>query len=92
MVPPPQIMRSGRKNGLTPKLDFTAEGNNFMDGLSSSNRILLNKGMKPGTLPSLGNSDKKFNAYSTQIDPSIRLLQGPPATAMTAFEGGFSMN
>ena len=27
-----------------------------------------------------------------QIDPDIRLLQGPPSMAMTAFEGGFSMN
>jgi len=25
-------------------------------------------------------------------DPDMRLLQGPPATAMTGFEGGYSMN
>jgi hypothetical protein len=55
MVPPPQIFKGARKQGrLVPKLGATDDGNNYMDGLSSSNRILLNKGMKPGTLPSLG--------------------------------------
>jgi len=27
-----------------------------------------------------------------QIDPSMRLLQGPPSMGMMSFEGGFSMN
>ena len=54
MVPPPQVFKEKKNGKLVPKFGNTNEGNSYMDGLSSSNRILLNKGMKPGTLPSLG--------------------------------------
>jgi len=69
--------------------------------MSSSNRILLNKGLKPGLLPSLNKTHAGGFGMSggmgdtqgvPQIDPSMRLLQGPPSMAMSAFEGGFSMN
>ena len=29
---------------------------------------------------------------STELDPNLRLLQGPPAMVMAGFEGGYSMN
>jgi hypothetical protein len=56
-----------------------------VSGLSSTNKILLNKGPKPGQLPSL-------RMGQSQIDQNMRLLQGPPAMVMAGFEGGYSMN
>lgn len=57
MVPPPQIMsESGhqrKRSTLIPKLGIDAKDGTFVEGLSSSNRILLNKGLKPGMLPAL---------------------------------------
>jgi hypothetical protein len=64
----------------------------MVDGLSSSNRILLNKGLKPGLLPSLGATGRSRMPGIPSIDPSMRLLQGPPYMGMMSFEGGFSMN
>jgi hypothetical protein len=30
--------------------------------------------------------------FGTEVDPNLRLLQGPPAMVMAGFEGGYSMN
>ena len=61
-----------------------------IDGLSSTNRILLNKGPgKPGQLPSIS---KTGYGTASQMDTNMRLLQGPPAMVMAGFEGGYSMN
>ena len=56
MVPPPQIMDTGhtrKRSTLIPKLGVDRNDGTFVEGLSSSNRILLNKGLKPGMLPAL---------------------------------------
>lgn len=51
----------------------------------------MNKGAsKPNQLPSLKASG--FGAGTAQLDPNMRLLQGPPAMVMAGFEGGYSMN
>lgn len=63
-----------------------------MEGLSSTNRILLNKGPKPGQLPALTGRMSKFAGQTSTLDPNMRLLQGPPAMVMAGFEGGYSMN
>ena len=73
MVPPPQILQGPKKGGsrLVPRIMQNADGPKI-DGLSSTNRILLNKGPgKPGQLPSIGKS-----GYGTQsqLDTNMRLL------------------
>jgi len=50
MVPPPQILGPPRKGGppaMVPRLTPT-QGGPALEGLSSTNKILLNKGVKPG--------------------------------------------
>jgi len=46
MVPPPQILKGPKKGGmkLRPVMKSMADGNASLEGLSSTNRILLNKG------------------------------------------------
>jgi len=67
-----------------------------IDGLSSTNRILLNKGPKNGQLPAIAKSGNFASmggmGTQSQLDPNMRLLQGPPAMVMAGFEGGYSMN
>ena len=62
MVPPPQIMSDAKHNRkrstLVPKLNTDKNDGNFVEGLSSSNRILLNKGLKPGMLPALAQTGR----------------------------------
>ena len=50
MVPPPQIMKGPKKGGmqLRPKIIADQGKGSAIEGLSSTNRILLNKGPKPG--------------------------------------------
>jgi hypothetical protein len=60
--------------------------------MSSTNRILLNKGQKHGKLPSLGKTSVIGAMQTNTLDPNMRLLQGPPAMVMAGFEGGYSMN
>ena len=45
--------RSKKNSVAIPRLAFDEGEGAFVDGLSTSNRILLNKGLKPGTLPAL---------------------------------------
>jgi hypothetical protein len=90
MVPPPQLI-AGMKRGskkLVPKLGESTVGAPAVTGLSSTNRILLNKGSKPNQLPSLGNynTQRLTDMGQSQID-NMRLLQGPPAMVMAGFEG-----
>ena len=61
-------------------------------GMSSTNRILLNKGPKPNQLPSLSDygREKMQQLGQSQMD-NMRLLQGPPAMVMAGFEGGYSL-
>jgi hypothetical protein len=94
MVPPPQLI-AGMKRGskkLVPKLGESTVGAPAVTGLSSTNRILLNKGSKPNQLPSLGNynTQRLTDMGQSQID-NMRLLQGPPAMVMAGFEGGYSL-
>jgi hypothetical protein len=71
-----------------PKLSSDPEGS-AITGLSSTNRILLNKGPKPGQLPAL--SDYGRDRVGSQMVDNMRLLQGPPALVMAGFEGGYSL-
>jgi hypothetical protein len=96
MVPPPQILgpplKSKRGGGqLVPKFMNSNQGPQ-LEGMSSTNRILLNKGQKHGKLPSLGKTSVIGNMHTSNLDPNMRLLQGPPAMVMAGFEGGYSMN
>jgi hypothetical protein len=61
-------------------------------GMSSTNRILLNKGPKPNQLPSLSDygREKMNQLQQSQMD-NMRFLQGPPAMVMAGFEGGYSL-
>jgi hypothetical protein len=34
----------------------------------------------------------QFAGQTSNLDPNMRLLQGPPAMVMAGFEGGYSMN
>jgi len=93
MVPPPQIMQGG-KNGKKnhPGVDQTDAGVQIT-GMSSTNRILLNKGPKPNQLPSLsdyGREKAGAAMQQSQMD-HMRLLQGPPSMVMAGFEGGYSL-
>ena len=63
MVPPPQIMsteqgHTRKRSTLVPKLGQDRNDGTFVEGLSSSNRILLNKGLKPGMLPALAQTGR----------------------------------
>ena len=92
MVPPPQILQGPKMGGkkLVPKMNSTDQGPQI-SGLSSTNRILLNKGPKPNQLPSLSDYGReRMNQGQSQLD-NMRLLQGPPAMVMTGFEGGYSL-
>ena len=95
MVPPPQILgpplKSKGGKTLVPKFQNTNQGPQ-LEGMSSTNRILLNKGVKHGKLPSLGKTSVIGNMHTSNLDPNMRLLQGPPAMVMAGFEGGYSMN
>lgn len=66
----------------------------LIEGMSSTNRILLNKCAKPNQLPSLSDYGRQRmgGQVGTELDPGMRLLQGPPAMVMAGFEGGYSMN
>lgn len=94
-VPPPQILqgtlRASQK--LVPRLAMTEEGQPVITGTAATNKILLNKCTKPNQLPSLSDYGRMRMAQAGQsLDPSMRLLQGPPAMVMTGFEGGTSVN
>lgn len=94
-VPPPQILqgtlRASQK--LVPRLAMTDEGQPVITGTATTNKILLNKCSKPNQLPSLSDYGRMRMAQAGQtLDPSMRLLQGPPAMVMTGFEGGTSVN
>ena len=79
MVPPPQILKGPKKGGmkLRPVIKSSVEGGATLDGLSSTNRILLNKGpigQKPGQLPTLTGRMSQFAGTTSQLDPNMRLL------------------
>jgi len=91
MVPPPQIMGKAGTKKLVPKIQNTDQGANIT-GMSSTNRILLNKGPKPNQLPSLSDYGReKMNQLNQSQMENMRLLQGPPAMTMAGFEGGYSL-
>jgi hypothetical protein len=89
MVPPPLVGKAGKK--LQPQMDVGDMGPQIT-GMSSTNRILLNKGPKPNQLPSLSDygREKMQQLGQSQMD-NMRLLQGPPAMVMAGFEGGYSL-
>ena len=94
-VPPPQVLKplSRGGNNLVPRMNVSQEGP-LIEGMASTNRILLNKCAKPNQLPSLSDYGraKMGGQLSMELDPNLRLLQGPPAMVMAGFEGGYSMN
>jgi len=59
---------------MVPRLARDHQESVFVEGMSSSNRILLNKGLKPGMLPSLGSKQGRGGPGIPNIDPSMRLL------------------
>ena len=89
--------RRGSKR-LVPTLQTSATGAAELTGLSSTNKILLNKGAKGSQLPPLSS---QYHAQSGRALPplasnqsefdNMRLLQGPPAVSMCGFEGGYSL-
>jgi hypothetical protein len=58
VVPPPQIFQGPKKGTrLVPKITQTNEAP-VLEGISSTNRILLNRGPRPGQLPTLGRTSQ----------------------------------
>lgn len=89
--------RRGSKR-LIPTLQTSATGAAELTGLSSTNKILLNKGAKGSQLPPLssqhntqsGRALPPLASNQSEFD-NMRLLQGPPAVSMCGFEGGYSL-
>jgi hypothetical protein len=78
---------------LQPRLGVNSEGVPVVEGISRTNKILLNKTMRPGQLPTLSDYGRqRMMEAGDQLDPALRLAQGPPAMAMTGFEGGHCVN
>jgi hypothetical protein len=60
--------------------------------MSAANSILNNKNYKSGLLPRMQGKASAYETNTMELDPNMRLLQGPPAMVMAGFEGGYSMN
>jgi len=96
--------RRGSKH-LVPTLRSSAAGPQLL-GMSSTNKILLNKGPRGNQLPPLS-SMGDYNTAAASVGAmrnnfmgssenaygldNIRILQGPPAVSVTGFEGGYSL-
>jgi ribosomal protein L12E/L44/L45/RPP1/RPP2 len=97
--------RRGSKH-LVPTLRSSAAGPQLV-GMSSTNKILLNKGPRGNQLPPLSSSMGDYNTAAASVGAmrnnfmgssenaygldNIRILQGPPAVSVTGFEGGYSL-
>jgi hypothetical protein len=93
MVPPPKILtRKKSATGLRPRIMSAKDGRPIVRGMSAANSILNNKNQKSGILPRMQGKATKYETNTMELDPSMRLLQGPPAMVMAGFEGGYSMN
>ena len=92
MLPP--LKGSISQSMLRPRLNYTRDGAPEISGIATTNKILLNKCAKPNQLPSLSDygRTRANGTHMSTLDPSMRLLQGPPAMVMAGFEGGYSMN